>query len=152
MALEKPFYKIVDDINKYATDDDKNKLAIRLQIPTLEIDQENINESNISSNSEQNHDLFQIQKKNCNPNANRKKSNWLFNALILLAIIFIVLSFLAFMLKLALVIKIIFVGIDVICCLPLIVLKLKNCYQKKHQTRLDYNVYQKYNKDIINKY
>ncbi len=168
--LDKPFYKIVGDIKKYAVGQNKNGLDIRLQIPTLKINQKNINGSDILINSDINNNInndsidvsrpndnvLQVKKKIYNPNSHREKSNWLFKVLRWLAIIFAVLLFLAFMLKFALVLKIIFVCIDVICCLILIALKLKSYYQRKHRnyenlsTSTDYYRQQRVVNDINN--
>lgn len=68
------------------------------------------------------------------------KPMW-FKALISLAIIFAVLSILAFALEFALALKIIFVSVAIICCIGLILSGLVNCCKKENPTGKNINGY-----------
>ena len=125
--LEKPFYKIIGNINEFAVDGDKNLPIIRFQIPTLEINQTNnnlINPNNVNSNFYKIEGSSEIENK-------QKKSSWLFKLLISLAIIFAVLSILAFALELALALKIVFTCLATACLIGLIVYKVVNHYRQE---------------------
>ena len=129
--LEKPFYEIVGDINEFNVNNN-DKTIIKFQISSLEIAKDGINNiyginqgditmsgSNIGLHVSNMHSANKDLITDCRNNKS-KKSNW-FKTLICLAIIFAALSILAFALKLALALKIIFLGIGVICCIGSIV-------------------------------